>query len=153
GGERQGADHRLRRRRRGAGGGAGPRPAADPEIRLGEADGRRDRAAVLPPHAQGVRRMRRLAWALLAAALSTTAGAESVLRVVPLNELKVLDPIWSTGYTSRDHGYLIYDTLFATDETGAPKPQMVERWSVSDDRLTWTFTLRDGLKWHDGGPV
>ena len=98
--------------------------------------------------------MRRLILALLAAvALPAAADADSVLRVVPLNELKVLDPIWSTGYSSRDHGYLIYDTLFATDDRGVPRPQMIERWTVSEDKLTWSFTLRPGLKWHDGQPV
>ena len=27
---------------------------------------------------------------------------------------------------------------------------MVDKWEVSPDKLTWTFTLRDGLEWHDG---
>src|SRR5882672_2968451 len=97
--------------------------------------------------------MRSLAGILLGLVLSASASAESVLRVVPLNELKVLDPIWSTGYSSRDHGYMIYDTLFALDDQGVPRPQMVDRWSVSDDKLTWSFTLREGLKWHDGQSV
>ena len=53
----------------------------------------------------------------------------------------------------RNHGYLIYDTLFAIDGKFEPQPQMVESWTVSDDKLIWTFKLRDGLKWHDGTPV
>jgi len=81
------------------------------------------------------------------------ATAETVLRVIPHADLKNLDPIWTTAYISRNHGYLIYDTLFAMDENFAPQPQMVESWEVSDDKLTWTFTLRDGLKFHDGAPV
>jgi peptide/nickel transport system substrate-binding protein len=48
---------------------------------------------------------------------------------------------------------MVYDTLFALDEKLQVKPQMVDKWSVSDDKLTWTFTLRDGLEWHDGQPV
>jgi len=44
---------------------------------------------------------------------------------------------------------LVYDTLFAFNSKFEPKPQMVDRWSVSDDKLTWTFTLRPGLKFHD----
>ena len=83
----------------------------------------------------------------------TEASAESVLRVIPHADLKNLDPIWTTAYISRNHGYLIYDTLFAMDEDFKPQPQMVDTWSVSDDKLTWTFVLRDGLKWHDGAPV
>lgn len=99
--------------------------------------------------------------AFLAAAIAAAAGfgdgapaqAQSVLRVIPLNDLKILDPIWATGYTSRDHGYMIFDTLFGTDENLKVQPQMVDTWSVSPDNLTWTFTLRDGLKFHDGAPV
>src|SRR3546814_20111767 len=46
-----------------------------------------------------------------------------------------------------------YDTLFAMDEKLNVTPQMVDSWKVSDDKLTYTFTLRDGLLWHDGQPV
>jgi len=81
------------------------------------------------------------------------ASAESVLRVIPHANLKNLDPIWTTAYISRNHAYLIYDTLFAMDESFTPKPQMVDSWEASDDGMVWTFTLRDGLKFHDGAPV
>lgn len=84
---------------------------------------------------------------------SSAAFAESVLRVVPLNELKILDPIWTTAYATRDHGYMVYDTLLGMDENFKPRPQMAESWTVSDDKLTWTFVLREGLKWHDGTAV
>ena len=75
------------------------------------------------------------------------------LKVVMHSDLKILDPIWTTAYIVRNHGYLIYDTLFALDGKLEPQPQMVDSWTVSDDKLTWTFKLRDGLKWHDGQPV
>jgi len=81
------------------------------------------------------------------------AADKSVLRVIPHADLKNLDPIWTTAYITRNHGYLIYDTLFAMDKDFKPQPQMVDTWAVSDDKLTWTFKLRDGLKWHDGNPV
>ena len=81
------------------------------------------------------------------------AGAESVLRIAPHADLKNLDPIWTTAYISRNHGYMVYDTLFALDETLEVRPQMVEDWSESADGLVWTFRLRDGLFWHDGAPV
>jgi peptide/nickel transport system substrate-binding protein len=81
------------------------------------------------------------------------ASAESVLRVAPHADLKNIDPIWTTAYITRNHGYLIYDTLFAQDSNLAPQPQMVSDYSVSDDGLEWTFTLRDGLTWHNGEPV
>ena len=47
---------------------------------------------------------------------------------------------------------MVYDTLLATDSNFKIQPQMAD-WKVSDDKLTYTFTLRDGLKWHDGTPV
>ena len=82
-----------------------------------------------------------------------TAYAQSTLRVVPLNELKILDPVWTTAYATRDHAFLVYDTLLGTDEKFAPKPQMADSWTVTDDQLTWTFVLREGLKWSNGIPV
>ena len=69
------------------------------------------------------------------------------------SDLKILDPIWNTAFVIRDHGYMIYDTLFATDAQGEIRPQMVDTTEVSADKLTYTFTLRDGLLWHDGQPV
>ena len=91
--------------------------------------------------------------ALPLAGLGPASAQEKVLRVIPHADLKNLDPIWTTAYISRNHGYMIYDTLFAMDENMKPQPQMVESWETSDDNLTWTFTLRDGLKFHDGAPV
>jgi peptide/nickel transport system substrate-binding protein len=84
---------------------------------------------------------------------SGTAGAQTTLRVVNHSDLKILDPIWTTAYIVRNHGYMIYDTLFALDGNLEVKPQMVDTWKASDDKLTWTFTLRDGLEFHDGTPV
>jgi peptide/nickel transport system substrate-binding protein len=75
------------------------------------------------------------------------------LRFVAQADLKILDPVWTTAYITRNHSYLVYDTLFATDEKLQVKPQMVERHSVSKDGMKYSFTLRPGLKWHDGQPV
>src|SRR6201991_4210681 len=90
-----------------------------------------------------------------AALLSMPASAQSpkTLRVVMQSDLKIIDPVWTTAYIVRNHGFLIYDQLFALDDKLKPQPQMVDTWKVSDDKLIWTFTLRDGLKWHDGTPV
>jgi peptide/nickel transport system substrate-binding protein len=81
------------------------------------------------------------------------AQSAKTLRVVMHSDLKIIDPIWTTAYIVRDHGFMIYDTLFALDANLQPQPQMVENWTVSDDKLIWTFKLRDGLNWHDGTPV
>jgi peptide/nickel transport system substrate-binding protein len=90
---------------------------------------------------------------LLAAAAGSAMAQDKVLRVVPHSNLAILDPIWTTAYMSRNHGYMIYDTLFGTDEKSQIKPQMVESWSASPDRRLWTFKLRQGLEFHDGKPV
>src|SRR5512145_710470 len=86
-------------------------------------------------------------------ALSSVHAQDKVLRVVPHSNLSILDPIWTTQYMARNHGYMIYDTLFGTDEKSQVKPQMVDTWTVSPDNRLWTFTLRDGLAFHDGAPV
>ena len=102
--------------------------------------------------------LRKRAFAVAALAVtvlgfSGAAHADKTLRVVMHSDLKILDPIWTTAYIVRNHGYMVYDTLFSTDEKGEIKPQMVGKYDVSADQLTHTFTLRDGLLWHDGQPV
>lgn len=91
--------------------------------------------------------------AIAMAGLTASAQADKTLRAVMHSDLKILDPVWTTAYIVRNHGYMIYDTLFATDEKGEIKPQMVDKYDVSADQLTHTFTLRDGLLWHDGQSV
>ena len=88
----------------------------------------------------------------LLGAMPAPAPAQT-LKVVMHSDLKILDPIWTTAYIVRNHGYLVWDTLFAMDEKFEVKPQMVDKYDVSADKLTWTFTLRDGLEWTDGKPV
>ncbi len=80
-------------------------------------------------------------------------NTEQVLRFATAADLKILDPVWTTAYSTRNHGYLVYDTLFGTDDKLQIKPQMVDQTIVSDDGMKYTFTLRDGLQWHDGKPV
>ncbi|MCC2104879.1 MAG: ABC transporter substrate-binding protein, partial [Hyphomicrobiales bacterium] len=81
------------------------------------------------------------------------AAAETVLKAVMHSDVKIIDPIWTTAYISRNVGYMIYDTLFALDAKNEVKPQMVDKVDISADKLTYTMTLRDGLLWHDGQPV
>ena len=97
-------------------------------------------------------RHRILAAALLLA-VSQVNGQDKVLRVVPHSNLNILDPIWTTQFMARNHGYMVYDTLFGTDEKNRIQPQMVEKWAESPDHRLWTFTLRSGLAFHDGAPV
>ncbi|WPH15987.1 ABC transporter substrate-binding protein [Variovorax paradoxus] len=94
-----------------------------------------------------------IAASVLIAASGTAHAQEKTLRVVPGTNLSVLDPIWTTASPVRIHGFMIYDTLFGTDEHGQVKPQMVDSWTTSPDGKLWTFTLRKGLEFHDGQPV
>jgi len=100
---------------------------------------------------------RRAALAASAAALAAPGfaqpAASRVLRFVPHANLTSLDPVWTTAYVTRNHGYLVYDTLFAMAEDLTVQPQMAEGHTVEDDGLRWTITLRDGLRFHDGEPV
>src|SRR5215831_10791716 len=81
------------------------------------------------------------------------AAETKTLRFIAQSDLRVLDPIWTTAYITRNHGYMLFDTLFALDSKFKPHPQMVGDYSVSPDKLRYSFTLRDGLKFHDGQPV
>ncbi len=96
-----------------------------------------------------------------AAALATTvplararaADDKKTLKFIAQSDLRVLDPIWTTAYVTRNHGYMVFDTLFAIDAEFTPHPQMVDEFNVSADKLTYRFKLRDGLNFHDGSPV
>jgi peptide/nickel transport system substrate-binding protein len=87
----------------------------------------------------------------VALAAAPPADARTVTAVMH-SDLRVIDPGFTTAYITRDHGYMVYDTLLSEDANFKIQPQMAD-WKVSDDKLTYTFTLRDGLKWHDGAPV
>lgn len=84
--------------------------------------------------------------------LANAQEGETTLTAVMHSGLRVLDPVLTTAHITRDHGYMIYDVLTAVDDKFQPQPQMAS-WEISDDALTYTFTLRDGLVFHDGAPV
>jgi peptide/nickel transport system substrate-binding protein len=98
------------------------------------------------------------ALAMLGAMLLAGAGLPALaqtktLKVVAHADVKILDPTFTTAYISRNFGYMVYDTLFAQDASGAPKPQMVDKYTKSKDGRQWSFTLRPGLKFSDGSAV
>lgn len=78
---------------------------------------------------------------------------ERVLRAVMDADLAITDPTFTSAYITRSFAYMVFDTLFAQDSQGRIQPQMVENWETSEDRLTWTFRLREGLVFSDGNPV
>ncbi|MFD1343285.1 ABC transporter substrate-binding protein [Litorisediminicola beolgyonensis] len=93
-----------------------------------------------------------LAGATFLTPLAVSAQEEKTITAVMHSGLRVLDPVITTAHITRNHGYMIYDVLTAVDADFKPQPQMAD-WEVSEDGLTYTFTLRDGLMFHDGAPV
>ena len=90
--------------------------------------------------------------ALLAPGSLAAQDGETTITAVMHSGLRVLDPVITTAHITRNHGYMIYDVLTAVDENFEPQPQMAS-WEVSEDGLVYTFTLRDGLMFHDDAPV
>lgn len=97
-------------------------------------------------------------------AVGTALSIPSVLRAqtsptsgqtvsMAMADIGIFDPILSTTEMTYDHALAIHDTLFGIDSKLLPQPQMVSKWGVSDDKKTYTFELRDGLRFHDGSPV
>ena len=91
-------------------------------------------------------------------AMPTIGQAENkrVLKFIPQSDLAVLDPVWTTAYVTRNHGFMVYDTLYG--QTGQKDgfkatPQMIASHVVDDGGKTWKLTLRDGLMFHDGERV
>src|ERR1700755_760437 len=93
-----------------------------------------------------------LALCLVPSTAHTQSGTKT-LRFIPQADLRSIDPIWTTAYVTRNFGYLVFDTLFSLDKDFKPQPQMIDRWTASDDKLFYRFIVRDGLKWHDAQPV
>src|SRR5262249_24755563 len=91
-------------------------------------------------------------FALAAMPAPQAHAAGKTITAVMHSDLRIIDPGFTTAYITRDHGYMVYDTLLATDSNFKVQPQMAD-WKVSDDKLTYTFTLRDSLKGHEGTPV
>ncbi|MDR3530891.1 MAG: ABC transporter substrate-binding protein [Rhodopila sp.] len=98
---------------------------------------------------------RRILQAAATLALPSVARAQGaqVLTIVPQADLAVLDPVWTTTYQTRDHGFLVFDTLFGLDSAFRPSPQMADGAISEQDGAIWRVTLRDGLMFHDGTKV
>ncbi len=89
----------------------------------------------------------------LATPFVSRAQGRDVLKVVPEGDLPILDPVFTTAVIVRNHGYLVFDTLYGMDADYQMRPQMLEGHVVEDDGLRWTLTLRPGLLFHDGTAV
>jgi peptide/nickel transport system substrate-binding protein len=78
---------------------------------------------------------------------------EKTLRFKPNADLTIVDPGWTTAFSTRYLALLSYDTLYGVDDALNPQPQMVAGHVVENDGKLWRLTLRDGLRFHDNTPV
>ena len=101
--------------------------------------------------------IRRTLFVLAAALLASLALAQpqtgGVLRVGMQTDPVGLDPHITNATASRNMLENVYDTLVMFDSSLQIVPGLAESWTASDDGLTWTFTLRDGVTFHDGTPL
>jgi peptide/nickel transport system substrate-binding protein len=91
--------------------------------------------------------------ATLAVPAIARAQGNRVLKFIPQSDVTVLDPVWTTAYVTRNHGFMVFDTLYGQDSRYQASPQMVAGHVIEADGRLWLLTLRDGLKWHDGEKV
>ncbi|MFM7608554.1 MAG: ABC transporter substrate-binding protein [Alphaproteobacteria bacterium] len=89
---------------------------------------------------------------LAAPAIAQTAAART-LRFIPIADLGPLDPVVTTTYITRNHAYLVWDTLYGLDAQYRPQPQMAAGHMVEEDGRRVRILLRPGLMFHDGTPV
>ena len=102
-----------------------------------------------------MRRRDLLAGVAASLAMPSIASAQSarLLRFIPQADLSTLDPHWNTAYVTRNHGFMVFDTLYGLNGAYQVSGQMVAGHVVENDGKRWKLTLRDGMKWHDGERV
>src|SRR6516165_9976696 len=81
--------------------------------------------------------------AALAAPRIGRAERANKLVFAPAADLSLLDPVVTAFRTTRNHAYLVFDTLYGIDTSWTAQPQMVEGHQVEEDGLVWTLTLRE----------
>ena len=81
---------------------------------------------------------------------NTSSAAAGALVAAISGEPDKLDPNSTTSYNSFQVLENVFDTLVEPDESLVMQGALAEKWETSDDQLTWTFTLREGVTWHDG---
>jgi peptide/nickel transport system substrate-binding protein len=91
--------------------------------------------------------------ALPAAPALAQGEAAHTLRFIPQADVTTLDPLNTTSYGVRNHGHMCWDTLYGPGSDFVMRPQLAEGHVVEDDGLRWVFTLRPGIRFHDGEPV
>jgi len=91
--------------------------------------------------------------ATLATPAVRAAGDPRLLKFIPQADIALLDPTFAPALVTRNHAYMVYDTLYGVDDAVRPRPQMAAGHVIEEDGKTWKITLRDGLRFHDGEKV
>src|SRR3954469_21363534 len=91
--------------------------------------------------------------AALAAPSIGRGAAAAPLKFIPQSDLTILDPIVNTVYTVRNHGYMVFDTLFGMDGDAHMQPQMLEGFTVEEDGKRCLLKLREALSWQDSEKI
>jgi peptide/nickel transport system substrate-binding protein len=119
---------------------------------------------VLPANRARSRTRRLIAGALSAATLfaasavgaaptASAASDKTLTAAMNFSGIDTLNPFLAFFDGALDTFGLIYPSLNQLDRTGKAGPYLAKSWTTSADKLTWTFTLQDGLKWSDGQPL
>ena len=87
---------------------------------------------------------------LTALSLATPVNAQGTLRVAVPSNVNTLDPAKTKIGEEYIINFLVYSGLTELDPSGKVKPDLAESWTASEDLKTWTFKLRQGVKFHDG---
>ena len=66
---------------------------------------------------------------------------------------ETLDPALNSAVDGGNTIITVFETLLIINENNETVPGQAESWTTSEDGLTWTFTMRDGLKWSDGSEL
>src|ERR1700761_9858056 len=89
----------------------------------------------------------------LAAPAVRAASDTKLLKFIPQADIALLDPHFASALVTRNHAYMVYDTLYGVDDAARPRPQMAAGHVIEEDGRTWKITLREGLRFHDGQKV
>ncbi len=95
----------------------------------------------------------RIATLLLALTLVTSALAQKVINVATRVDIANVDLHLTTNFDDRNPLLTVYEFLLGIDGNGAPAPMLAEGWSWSDDGLTLTIPLRQGVLFHNGNEL
>ena len=84
---------------------------------------------------------------------AAASTGEKILSVQVGPDPETIDPALNSAVDGGNMLLHSFECLLAVDENGQLVPGQAESWETSEDGLTWTFHLRDGLKWSDGSDL